>query len=78
MNKRIAEYCERYRRSVLNFADYNVAKKKTKSGSDIVAFYYTSTSPTRDLYNIFVLTTLEGRELTVTLHCDVAIMTCDL
>ncbi len=71
IDKRIAEYCALHQRSVPNFANCTVAKKKTKSGKDIAAFHYTSTSPVRDLYNFFVLTSLEGRELTITLHCDV-------
>lgn len=71
IDKRIAEYCELYRRSVPNFANCKIAKKKTGSGQDIAAFYYTSTTPARDIYNFFVLTSLEGRELTVTLHCDI-------
>ncbi len=71
IDKRIAEYCALHQRSVPHFSNCTVAKKKTKSGKDIAAFYYTSTSPVRDLYNFFVLTSLEGRELTMTLHCDV-------
>ncbi len=71
IEKRIAECCTLYQRSVPNFGNCNIAKKKTKSGKDLAAFYYTSTSPTRNLYHFFVLTSLEGRELTITLHCSI-------
>ncbi len=71
IDERINEYCELYKRSVPNFANFSMAKKKTKSGKDIAAFYYTSTSPERDLYNFFVLSTLDSRELVFTLHCNI-------
>lgn len=66
---RITEYCEVYKRSVPNFDNFKIAKKTTKSGRDIAAFYYTSTSPERDLYNFFILTSLGEYELIITLHC---------
>lgn len=68
---RITEYCELYKRSVPNFDNFKIAKKKTKSGAEIAAFYYTSTSPERDLYNFFILTSLDEYELIFTLHCGV-------
>ena len=71
IDDRIMEYCELYKRSVPNFGNYKIAKKKTKSGLDIAAFYYTSTSPERDLYNFFILTSLDENELIFTFHCGV-------
>lgn len=68
---RITDYFELHRRSVANFANFNMAKKKTKSGVDIAALYYTSTSQTRNLYNFFVLTYLDNHELIFTLHCNI-------
>lgn len=71
IDKRIMEYREMHRRAVPNFGNCTAAKKKTKSGKDIAAILYTSTTPTRDLHNFFVLTGLQGRELTITIHCDI-------
>lgn len=70
IDERIVEYCDLYKRSVPNFDNFKIAKKKTKSGVDIAAFYYTSTSPERDLYNFFILTSLDESELIFTLHCS--------
>ena len=71
IDDRIIEYCELYKRSVPNFDNFKIAKKRTKSGTEIAAFYYTSTSPERDLYNFFILTSLDECELVFTLHCGV-------
>lgn len=71
IDDRIIEYCELYKRSVPNFDNFKIAKKRTKSGAEIAAFYYTSTSPERDLYNFFILTSIDECELVFTLHCGV-------
>lgn len=71
IDDRIIEYCELYKRSVPNFDNFKIAKKRTKSRAEIAAFYYTSTSPERDLYNFFILTSLDECELVFTLHCGV-------
>lgn len=71
IDDRIMEYCDLYKRSVPNFGNFKIAKKKTKSGAEIAAFYYTSTSPERDLYNFFILTSIDECELIFTLHCGI-------
>ncbi len=70
MENRLSGYYTLYQRTVPNFANCSMAKKKTNSGQEIGAFYYTCTTATKNLYNFFILTTLEGRDVTVTLHCD--------
>lgn len=69
IDERIIEYFELYKRSVPNFDNFKIAKKRTKSQVEIAAFYYTSTSSERDLYNFFVLTSLDEYELLFTFHC---------
>lgn len=70
IEERIMEYYEIYRRSVPNFSNSKIAKNKTKSGKEMAAFYYTSTAPNRDLYNFFILSSVDGKELTITMHCN--------
>lgn len=71
IDDRIVEYCDIHKRAVPNFDNFKIAKKNTASGNEIAAFYYTSTSPKRDLYNFFVLTYLDGYELIFSFHCGV-------
>lgn len=69
VESKLAQYYNAYKRTVGGFQSGEIAKKDTKK-SVIGAFQYLSTTLDRDLFNIFVLTSMQGKELIITMHCD--------
>lgn len=70
LEERINGYFNLYRTIIPNFDHYKIAKKVTKSGTEIAAFHYTSTSRERVLYNLFALTFVDNQDFIFLLHCD--------
>lgn len=70
LEERINGYFNLYRTIIPNFDHYKLAKKVSKSGTEIAAFYYTSSSQERVLYNLFALTFVDNQDYIFSLHCD--------
>ena len=70
IEKRLNEYHHVYSRSTANFGNVRMAKKHLDQGGEIGAFQYTSTTVERDLRNLFVLLSVEGKETVITMHCS--------
>ena len=70
LEARIQEYAAVYQRSVPNFANCKIGKRTLPNGKQLGMFYYTSTTAQRDLLNYVVLSSLDGKEIMLTLHCN--------
>lgn len=68
---RMNEYCSIYKRSVANLANVKLSKKTMISGKEIGLFSYTSTTTTRNLMNYVLVSSVEDKEILITLHCDI-------
>ena len=70
IEKRLNEYYTIHTRVVPNFKNPSLAKRSLENGVEIGAFQYTSTSATKDLYNTCLLIPVDGKEVVMTMHCD--------
>ncbi len=71
LQSRIQEYAAGYQRVVPNFANCQIAIRKINDDKVIGMFYYTSTTINRNLLNYVVLGCLDGKEVMMTLHCNI-------
>ena len=59
-----------YRRVIPNFKSSDLYLKKIET-VEVGAFQYTSTTSTRDLYNLVGLFAIDGKQTLMTMHCDI-------
>lgn len=69
VEQQIASYRQYYSRMVPGYAKGEL-RKSVCGGRTVAIMSYKSNAPTRDLYNLLALTTLEGRELLAVFSCD--------
>ncbi len=70
IEKRLNEYYTIHTRVVPNFKNASLAKRSLENGVEIGALQYTSTSATKDLYNTCLLIPVDGKEVVITMHCE--------
>lgn len=67
--KRLNDYYYAYSRSVANFSNGKMVKRELDNGDSIGVFHFGSTTTERNLLNFFVLFSIEGKEIIMTMHC---------
>lgn len=65
----IAAYQQYYSRMVPGYKQGEMRISR-KAGRNVAFMTYKSNAPTRDLYNMLAVTTLDGKELVILLACD--------
>lgn len=70
LEEEINKYITLYRRIIPNFSNCKAARKTVKSGEEIGAFYFTSTLPDKDMFNLMAIICLEKKEVVITMHCE--------
>lgn len=72
VEKQIAAYQQYYSRMAPGFA-MGEMRKSSRNNHNIALMTYKSNAPTKDLYNILAITTLDGKELLFLFSCDLTV-----
>lgn len=72
VEKKIAAYQQYYSRMTPGF-EMGELRKSNRDNHSIALMTYKSNAPTKDLYNILAITTLEGKELLFLFACDLKV-----